>query len=538
MKSYALSFKNILIYYIIFILVNFSNSSLLKGMQEDEETTYIPRSSRVVLLDDLLPLQGEIDLHDSYLLRSSGSGTLVNEFHPHSLEESEEDPTLINGISKLYVTAFQEDLENGTSWSKALKYIICLGGGLGPFIPQIVIAKTIGENFDSDLLGYALIVTSAISIEAITSWMIWELIDDTNDLIKSMRRDKAYAGTCNCSIIKSAIIGSASLLLGVLSSAPDVYIKYEYNDIKWFALISLVYDSIPRVIGFYKFFSSLKLDKINRILKTQNVEECNASKIINISKANFLQKCKENGIESVCESLRNCTSPSEIYSYLTSNVPLNLQEENSARDSAKSLSRKGIKYFSIILPTASATFNIAMAYKGFKLILDNEPVLGLLSAFSVMPTFFLSSYVVMEAVENVFDKIHLWRSRIPSSDYFTSFHPKVNLILLVTSLLLASATSFANFNLISDNLEDTILEPIKYGIAALSVGTDFTFGAFIIYTILKRYGEILYKKFSPVGTSYVINCAKKLNELGNSFVNFGSNFIRGFIYDIMPERLD
>ncbi|MBN9344371.1 MAG: hypothetical protein BGO76_03370 [Caedibacter sp. 38-128] len=504
-----------------FILVlSFFNGSILKGTENillEEINSTTSSSVRRLLSDESMD-----DLATS---------TLSLEVNAVALNPDEERS---NSLSNSYLLAFQDDLENKISRSEILKYIGCLVGGFGPFIPQIAVARKIAQSYNSEALGYILVGASALSIEAITAWIIWELIDDTKSLMKASKQDEGGTSTCNVNIVKNIGIGLSSFILGVLSSAPDVYIKYKYNTIKWFSLISLVYDSIPRVIGFYKLFSSLKLEKIKKLCKGKNIEELHGAKIVKFSKAYFLQKCKEDGIENVSEFLSGNLSPSEVYSYLTSNTQSALVDINSPHDFARGIPRKGVKYLSAILPVASATFNAVMAYKGFKVLMNNEPALWSLSTFSVMPAFFLGSYVVMEASGNVFDKIYLCRSQVPSSDYFSHFYPKINLVLLGTALVLASTTSFGTFFLVTDNLKDTILDPLKYGIAALAVGADVTFGTYTIYSTFKRYGEVICKKFSK-GASYVLNCSEKLSDLSDSFVNFSSNLISNFVNDVTLE---
>lgn len=453
-------------------------------------------------------------------------------------QEAKEEITIggeSNGISNSYLLAFQENLEDRISCSEGFKYFICLVGGIGPFIPQIAISQSIADSYESELLGYALIATSALTIEAITSWMIWELIEDTKDLLKTIKQEQGNASLCNLKFLKNIAIGGSSAVLGVLSSTPDVYIKFKYNKIKEFALISLVYDSIPRIIGFYKLFSSMKWNIIKKIWKEPSIDERRGTNIVNLSKAYFLQKCKTNGIESVRGSLSNYTTPHEIYSYLTSHIEPNFIDEDSPHAFARGIPRKVIKCLAVIPPIASASFNIAMAYRGYNLIINNAPSSMILSVFSVIPAFLLSSYVTMEAAGDIFDKIYLWRSPIPSSDYFASFYPKINVALIGTSLVLAAFTSFSNFYIIANNLEDTILEPLKYIVAALAVGTDFTFGTFTIYSTFKRYAELICRKCSK-GASYVINCSRKLSELSNSFINFSSNLLKSFVDDTVSEQ--
>lgn len=101
----------------------------------------------------------------------------------------------------------------------------------------------------------------------------------------------------------------------------------------------------------------------------------------------------------------------------------------------------------------------------------------------MLPRFYRFSvkhYIVTQASGSLFDKIYLCKSKIPSSDYFGTFHPKIKLAFISASLLLATATSVSSFYLIADNLENTFLSPVNYIFAALAVGTDLTFGTYTI----------------------------------------------------------
>ena len=516
-----------------FVILIFFNISILKGI-ESEKDVYEPYSSRI-LLKSMLPNPTEnsfyIELQSTSRSNSLGYLSDLQEYQDESI-----DTNLINGLSKSYVAAFRQELDEEISRSEALKYFISLAGSLGPIIPQLAVARTMAQqHFHSDLVGYVMIGTGALTISAINSWMISELIDDTYGLIKSTRQPQKDLSSCSSvDCLKNIGIGASSIVLGTFSSVANVYLNYKYNNNKWFSLITLVYDAIPKIIGFYKFSELLKVDNIKRIWEKPDLNVKRGIQIINLSQAHFLEKCKEKGIEAVRENLISCSSANEVYLYLTSNTNLESTKEELPHHFERGIPKKVIKYSSIFLPLVSSSFNITLAYKGYKLILRDELSLWLLSILSVAPSFFLSSYVIMQAVENVFDKIYLCRSPIPPSDCFASFHPKSNVTLMSTALMLASVSSFVAYYLITDNLEDTLLNSVKYPIASIIMATGFTFDTFTIYTSLKRYGELAYKKFGK-GAPYVINCSKNLSNLNNSLINSSPALIKKFVDEATPE---
>ena len=84
-------------------------------------------------------------------------------------------------------------------------------------------------------------------------------------------------------------------------------------------------------------------------------------------------------------------------------------------------------------------------------------------------------------------------------------------------------------------MDDTILDPIKYGIAVLAIGTDFTFGMYTIYSTFKRYGEAICRKVSKEA-SYVIKCTKKLDGFASSISSFSSSILNRFVRDTVTEE--
>lgn len=451
-------------------------------------------------------------------------------------DQSDEETILTNRVSALsnfYVLAFKEDVEEDNSKFLAFKYITSLVAGIGPIIPQIAIALRVGEYYDSPVLGYCLIGATILSIEGITAWLLCELIDDAYKLVKTTKQYQINSSVCNLQSIKEMGIGVVSLVLGALSSAPDVYKTYKYNDIKEFAIISFIYDTIPRTIGFYKFFSSLTSlkSKLNRACNNEeSILEKKATSFIDFSKAYFINECRKNGAIDVCDTLKNYETSSEVYSSLVPDLSQNFMEETSYAY-GKGIPRTAVEYLALIFPLASATFNMVLAYRGYELLIDNPVAISLLSGFSVLPTFVLSSYVIKQAAGSLFDKFYLCRSSVPLSDYFSVFHPKISAAFISTAFLLGTATSVSGFYLIADNMEDTFLKPVKYAFAALAVGTDLTFGSYTIYSTFTNFGEVIKAQCNK-GASYALNCLKKLGEVRDSIINSSADAIANFVNEI------
>lgn len=505
--------KKITLIFVFSLFLSIINTSLSQGMQfdiDDEENNSSITLSPVNIKDD------EKDNSTSVLLSSDEKTTLVDKTNP---------------ISNSYVLAFREDIEESSARCLGAKYAVSLLAGIGPIIPQIAIALKIGEYFKSPWLGYTLIGTTILSIEGITAWLVWELIDDTQKLIKKSKQSQPnQVNRRSCGkYIKGIGIGGLSLILGALSSAPDVYKTYKYNSIKEFAIISFIYDTIPRTIGFYKFFSTIDTT-VSKICEKESIVKNKGVQVVDFTEAYFINQCKEKGIKDVSNTLKNYDTPSEIYSHLSSNFQQVASEETLPNYYGKGIPRKIVKLLALAFPLGSAGFNMVLAYKGWNLFIDNQVALGLLSVFSVLPTFALSSHVVMEAAGNLFDKIYLCRSKVPFSSYFETFHPKTRKAFIGFSVLLGAANSLTGFFLIADNLQGTILSPAKYLFAALAVTTDLTFGSYTVYSTLINYGEAIKKKCNK-GASYMLGCLKKLRDVKDSIVNSTVEFVKGFLSD-------
>lgn len=459
--------------------------------------------------------------HNVKLLRDSSK----------SNENEEAEENIFNNsfsFSNSYMLAFQSDYEEKVSKFLAFKCITSLILGFGPSIPQIAIASKVGDYYGSSLLGYFLMGATILTVEGITSWIIWELIDDTDKLIKKSRQNQYNSKS---SFIKDIGIGLLSLTLGALSSAPDVYKSYKYNDIKEFAIISFIYDSIPRTLGFYKLFSSINCKPNNGNEEEVTIKN-QGKELVSLSKIYFLKQCKKKGIGPTSLSLKSYRTSAEIYSYLSSDFQQDNLEGITVYSPQERLHKKIFEYSSLILPIASASFDMVLAYKGYSLLTHNQALLSMISIFSVLPTFIFGSYVIMKASGNFFDKIYSRRSSALSSSYFETFHPNVNLGFAITSLLLGSATSISGFYIISDNLEDTFLDPCKYLFATLGVISGLTFGTYTIYSSLINFGEV--KNKYNKNSSYVLNCLKALDDIRDLIDISKRGKVKAFTESITP----
>lgn len=526
-KNIKLKIKNpTIIFIILFNLL--LNPLVLKGMQpehtEEEQSRITPPIASSSDQEDAaapVPLQSaQVDLR-GFVSRVDEESNLV---------------VRSNALSTAYIHAFQDN--NGARISKyqIFKYAVCLIGAVGPIIPQLVIPRLIGEEYDSKFLGYLLTGTTILTIEGIASWMIWELITDTEKLVKATREHQANKGFCNLLSIKEVGLGVLSLILGVFSSAPDVYKTYKYNSIKEFAIISFIYDSIPHTIGFYKLLSSLNSRRIKKVCGQENSAEQKGTKLVNVSKAYFLDKCDKSSPEEVASSLDTLTTPAQIYSYLTTGVDSTIAKEDSPEYFAKGIPRKIVQCLSIIPPLSTAVgLSMVFSYNGYSLFIEDQTSLIFLSTFSVLPAFLLNTYVITRAAGNLFDKLYSCKSKVPSTEYFTYFHPKLNATFVLGALALGTATSVSGFFLITDNLEGTILSPVKYLLASFAVGTDLTFGTYTIYNTMRRYGEVIKEKLNR-GASYIFSCLRKLTEVSSSFASHDANEIETFIHEFDQQE--
>jgi len=509
------------------------NTSFLQGASFDLEKEKPRAFSNYQLLSIEEKSDGSSGILTELDNRSPPNRWLLSEKQSNEIIEESALSNNSHGISNSYLLAFQNH-EEKTAKYLAFKAAAILMLGFIPSIPQFAIASTVGEHYGSSLLGYCLTAATVLTVEGITSWMIWELIEDINKLTKTSNQHHPNSSFLNTPFIKGVSIGVFSLVLGALSSAPDVYKVYKYNDVKELAIISFIYDTIPRTLGFYKLFSSLKYES-DKVCEEESIAKSRGKEFIDLSKTYFLKQCKENGIENVVGSLKRYNAPRELYTYLSSSFQQNTDEETLLYYSERGFPKKILEYLSLIFPLASASFDMVLAYKGYSLFIHNPILLGFLSTFSVLPTFIFSSYVIMKASGNLFDRIYLRRSKVSPSNYFDTFHPNMNMAFTVMSSLLGSTTSISGFYIISDNLESTFLSPVKYVFSTLGVASGMTFGTYTIYSSSVNFGEVIQKVCNKKSSS-VLNCLKSLDNVRDSIGNSSLDPAKTFIDDIDPHQ--
>lgn len=436
-------------------------------------------------------------------------------------------------IVNSYLQAFHVQPEEDTSNCAIVKYIGIFGISVVPILPQLAITLKVGEYYGSTIFGYCLTVPISLYIAGTTSWMILELIDDTYKLVQDSRVDQTNA-SCSRRFARGIGLGVLSFMLGSLASAPEIYKVYKYNTIKHFTFISFVYDTIPRTLGYYKLFSSLKFH-LNKCYGEENIELEEGRKYIELSKAYFLMKCKETSVSKVSSEIETFSNPNEIYSYLSPNSEEEVSEPNSPAKCIYNCTKQSSRYLSLMFPIATATFNFVLANKGYGLVFGNNVPLNLtLSVLSVCPTFVLNSFVMMNACGASFDKINDCRLRTPSSNYFSSFHPDIKVIFTTSSILLGLATTFGGFYIISDNLSDTPLSSVKYVFASLGIVTGLIFDAYTIDTVLTNFGEVIKSK-TDKESSYILKCLKKLDGIKESLVKSSAYLINKFVKNFKPS---
>lgn len=504
------------------------NAKILKGMYIENED-YDTQTSSIILHEDLL-INPPLD-RNLLRFRDQTSSNSEDMLELVLLQDEAGEEVSTRRLLNDYVRAFQQEGNESVSRFEAIKYLISFIGSFGPVIPQIPIAMIMArQHFHSDLAGYVMIGTGIISISTINTWMINELIDDSQRLFKGASRLQTNLPIFSSSSFKNIGLGVTCIFLGCLGSAPSVFLNYKYNKSIPYALITFIYEAMPKIVGYYKFSSLLSLDNTKRLFKSSDPDERRATQILSLSQAYFLKKCKEDGIENLCLELGRFTSAKEIYSYL-SNGEFSIEE--LPHEFARGIPKTLIKYSFIIFPLISTGFPSALSYGGYKSLFNDEALAGVFTVLSVSPIFFLSSYAFMHVVESLFDKLFLCRLPIPSSDYLANFHPKLNLTFKASTFCIASVSAIVLYFLFMDNTDDMLSDALQYPISIATVITGFAFDSFTIHSSLKRHGEFICRMVSK-SAAYAISCTRKLGELYQSLSGYGSALITSFIDTVLP----
>lgn len=522
-----INLTKIILYLTIIMSLSIIDKTTLYGMKldSDEEKKLLPHSTpKQPLSTDELLITGE-----------KKPFTQVENLH--SLQD-DKTPDTFHKISHYYMSAFQNISDESNGKFLAFKYISSLGIGFGAGIPLVGAALKAGAYYGSSGLGYYLASSTILCTGGIASWMIWDLIDNAQDVINGSRQPSDNSLVNHKRRIKGIVIGALSIILGGLSTAPEVYSAYKYNEIKEMAIVSFVYEIIPRTLGFYKFISSINSKIENRGSSEETVIKEEGREIIDLTKMYFLKLSKEKGTENIA-SLVEQDTPNKVYSFLSTYAHQDLEEherEILPQYYAKGVPRKVTQYSSLIFPIANACVNTVLTYKGYNLITDNLFLLVPLTTISVLPILVLNGYGTIEVSGGLFDKIYSARHGIASSDFFGTFYPKIKTMFIAGSIILATSASGSGIYIILDNLEGTFLSSTKYLFITLAITSSITFGSYAITSTLTNYGEVIVKHFRK-STSYVFNCLKKLENIKNRIVNYSTELIKEFIGEVKKESI-
>lgn len=440
-------------------------------------------------------------------------------------------------ISAKYVLALQDSEEDTNLCCSTAQPITSLIVGILTCIPQIAVARAVGDYYGSNEFGYFLIGLTFVSQGGIAGWITNEFISDASALIKKVRKNSHGLGFCSMKALDELKYGIAALVLGTLSSCADVYKVYKYNDIKEFAIITLLFDVLTRTLGLYKAFSAFNLKSTccNAPSSDEIIRE-RGEEYIELSSRYFLAACKKEGTTNVAAAMITIDNPEEAFSSLMRASGMEQMEHDifaSSKNFGKGWPRKLAMTVSLVFPLSSAIFDCIMAYKGYSLLIDNMWADTALTAFSVIPTASLGTFVILKATDGVFDKIYLMRNGMLDSDYFSVFHPKFNKLLIVGSFIVGLVSSSVGYAIINDNMSDTILAPISPLVAVVGVVSGLIFGTYTILRTVKNYGEEIVKR-SIRGTQYIFGALKRLNQVGSSIITSSIESVSEFVQQVHP----
>ncbi len=421
-----------------------------------------------------------------------------------------------NEISLLYRKCFEQDLENKC---RSIKYLSSLLG-FGAGVPYMASSLKAGEYYGSRILGYYFCTSTILFSGGISAWAIWELLEDCDIETSSTR--------CNPKLGKAL----GSVVLGALSSIPQVYIAYKYNAVKEIAAVSFVYEGVIRALGFNKAIGGIK----RAVLKCKTspdlkIRENKALEVIETSQAGLIALRRYD--LPLNEELQRLSVSKDIYSYLSD--PLTLTDTNITlpQHYASGIPRRFVQYAALIFPTGGAFVNFILAYKGINLLIENHVAVSLLSVISISPTFILDSYATKKIAGSCFDVLYNIKNnqnRI-DLDYFESFYPKTKKIMLASAFIFAASSTMASAYVALDNLEDTFLDSGKYFFMSLTAITAVKLGSFGIAQTLLNFGGAFLGKFKK-SASYTYTCLKKLSALKERIRNTNPVVVHEFLAEV------
>lgn len=421
---------------------------------------------------------------------------------------------LLNSINE------EDELSNCFTRTKVIISLFGFGAG----IPLIAAASKAGDYYGSEILGDYLSGVGFLCAGLIATWMIWELMDfgkeaatSNNDTENNQQRSETRGQ-------KTAKI-CTSVVLGCLSSAPEVYTAYKYNSAKWLAIVSLVYEAIPRTLGFHMFLQSFSLS-FNCSRDRQMVE---ARKYHDFIRAKFIDYIKEKSIENLLNLLSEQHEVNDKVCILKSELGLDFDDMGAQSDYFfGGIPKKAVQIISLVFPLGGTIINSVLTYKGYKLLVDNPFFTIPMTCLSIIPIAILNGNATYLVFGGFFDKIFaICNSTLPS-DYLNTFFPKTRIGFGIIGTLLASSASLSGIFIIIDNLSGTVIESMTYPLVSLSVTSSVTFGSFAIFATLSNFFQVYLKKNNTAAKQTLI-FLKKIEDSKGRLQNASITEVREFL---------
>lgn len=474
-----------------------------------------------VITLSLQVLNGSEDLESEYWgLKSNGpisSGkiTYTNEV-PDNLENFLTEENEDSAVSRLYINAFEKE-EEAFSKIDVFKYILSVAA-FGAGVPYIASSMQAGEFYLGDdeagqALG-ALFSTCTLAFSGgVAAWTSWELCESfkrkssTNVDLEHLQNEPS----CRCKLARNI----SSILLGILSSIPQVYIAYHYNSAEELAIMSFFYESIIKSYGFNKFLSLFHYSRHDPETQKKLVELRRLSDKAKPAFLELVKDVKKEDLEEFIASFQNLSALelSKMLSMEDSTLPQN--NIKSPKDFMMGFPRKSLKYGSLIFPLGGACVNFLLAYQGVDAVFDNLWASGIVSVASVSPSLILDGYATQQVVTHGFDILYNYLRSIKSGIYLHALYPKSYKAAILASFLLASTSTCATAYVVLDTLDNfTESDPLIYFLLFLTATSAVKMGSYGIASTIFNFGEVIAKKVSAV-SSYAISCCKKLLNLAS-----------------------